>query len=169
MLRAATIATVVAVVLAAKGIGIKGLGAVALVGILIFIHESGHFLFAKACGVGVRVFSLGFGRRLFGIVHNGTDYRVSLIPAGGYVMMEGADPFQDGGDGSVDADSETAFMNKPVWQRLIIVAAGPVFNLILPVLVFGGLYMYGQPEIGTWVGYVQPDSPAYEAGLRDGV
>ena len=168
MLKAATIATAVAVVLAAKGIGIKGLGAVALVGILIFIHESGHFLFAKAFGVGVRVFSLGFGRRLFGIVHKGTDYRVSLIPAGGYVMMEGADPFQDGGDGNVDADSETAFMNKPVWQRLIIVAAGPVFNLILPVLVFGGLYMYGQPEIGTWVGHVQPDSPAYAAGLRDG-
>jgi regulator of sigma E protease len=162
------VAAVAAVVLAAKAVGVKGLAAVALVGILIFIHESGHFLFAKLFGVGVKVFSLGFGRRLFGIVYKGTDYRVSLLPAGGYVMMEGADPFQDGGEGQSDPDSKTAFMNKPVWQRLIIVAAGPVFNLILPVLVFGGLYMYGQPEIGTWVGGVRIDSPAWEAGLRPG-
>lgn len=149
-------------------IGPKALWAVLLVGALIFIHESGHFLFAKLFGVGVQVFSLGFGRRLFGVVYKGTDYRVSLIPAGGYVLMEGADPFQDGGDGDADPDSPTAFMNKPVWQRLIIVAAGPAFNLVLPILVFTGLYMGGQPQVAAWVGQVSYDSPAWQAGLRPG-
>ena len=145
----------------------KVVAALGLVAVLIFIHEFGHFVFAKVFGVGVRVFSLGFGRRLFGVVYKGTDYRLSLIPAGGYVMMEGADPFQDGGEGG-DADSPTAFMNKPVWQRLIIVAAGPAFNLVLPIVVFTALYMGGQPQVGAWVGQVRYDSPAWNVGLRPG-
>ena len=140
----------------------------ALVGILVFIHESGHFIFAKIFGVGVKVFSLGFGRRLFGVEWGGTDYRVSLIPAGGYVMMEGADPFQDGGDGDGDPDSPTSFMNKPVWQRLIIVAAGPAFNLLLPVVVFTALFMVGEPGAAPVLGQVDLYSPAQDAGLQVG-
>lgn len=140
----------------------------ALVGILVFIHESGHFLMAKLFGVGVQVFSLGFGRRLFGVEIGGTDYRVSMIPAGGYVMMEGADPFQDGGDGLSDPDSPTSFMNKPVWQRLIIVAAGPAFNLMLPVVVFTALFMIGEPGSAPIVGQVDTYSAAAEAGLQPG-
>ena len=140
----------------------------ALVGILVFIHESGHFIFAKIFGVGVKVFSLGFGRRLFGVEWGGTDYRVSLIPAGGYVMMEGADPFQDGGDGDSDPDSPTSFMNKPVWQRLIIVAAGPAFNLLLPVVVFTALFMVGEPGAAPVLGQVDLYSSAQEAGLQVG-
>lgn len=98
----------------------------------------------------------------------GTDYRVSLIPAGGYVMMEGADPFQDGGDGDSDPDSPTSFMNKPVWQRLIIVAAGPLFNLLLPVLVFTVLFMVGEPGAAPILGQVDLYSPAQDAGLQVG-
>ena len=138
-----------------------------LVAILIFIHEFGHFIVAKACGVGVPVFSLGFGRRLFGFVYKGTDYRVSLIPFGGYVRMEGADPFQDGGTGA-DSQSPSSFMAKPVWQRLLIVAAGPAMNLVLPVVVFSILYMAGQPQASTEIGRVDMDSAAWELGLRGG-
>ncbi len=144
------------------------LAALALVGILVFIHESGHFIFAKIFGVGVQVFSLGFGRRLFGVEWGGTDYRVSLIPAGGYVMMEGADPFQDGGDGDTASDSPTSFMNKPVWQRLIIVAAGPAFNLLLPVVVFTALFMVGEPGAAPVLGQVDLYSSAQDAGLQVG-
>lgn len=138
-----------------------------LVAILIFIHEFGHFIVAKMFKVGVPVFSLGFGRRLFGFVYKGTDYRVSLIPFGGYVRMDGADPFQDGGQGADTADPNS-FMNKPVWQRLLIVAAGPAMNLVLPVVVFSILYMAGQPQASTEIGRVDMDSVAWDAGLRHG-
>jgi regulator of sigma E protease len=146
----------------------KILAAVLLISILVVIHESGHFLFARLFGVGVKVFSIGFGRRQFGFKHKGTDYRVSLLPIGGYVLMEGADPFQDGGEGLDDPDSKTAFMNKPVWQRLIIVAAGPAFNLILPVLVFSGLFMAGEPDLLPVIGQVHHHSEAGRAGLASG-
>ncbi|MCB9764869.1 MAG: RIP metalloprotease RseP [Alphaproteobacteria bacterium] len=132
------------------------------------MHEFGHFVFAKLFGIGVKVFSLGFGRRVFGVVHNGTDYRVSLLPIGGYVLMEGADPFQDGGDPDADPSSPTSFLNKPVWQRLLVVSAGPVFNLMLPVVVFAALYVGGEPQVSTVVGQVRTDTPAAQAGLEVG-
>jgi regulator of sigma E protease len=132
------------------------------------VHETGHFIVAKLCGVGVKVFSLGFGRRVVGFVHNGTDYRLSLIPAGGYVLMEGADPFQDGGDVDADPDSTTHFMNKPVWQRLLIVAAGPAMNIVLPLVVFTILFIAGRPEVSTRIGQVDLDTPAWESGARGG-
>jgi regulator of sigma E protease len=142
--------------------------ALGMIGILVFIHEFGHFVFARVFGVGVHVFSLGFGRRLFGFHHNGTDYRVSMLPIGGYVMMEGADPFMDGGDGQDDPNSETAFLNKPVWQRLIIVAAGPAANLLLPVVVFSALYMAGEPQPAAVIGGVDLVSVSHDAGLKLG-
>ncbi|MCB9743255.1 MAG: RIP metalloprotease RseP [Alphaproteobacteria bacterium] len=149
-------------------VAIKFLAAVLLVGILIFIHESGHFFFAKVFGVGVKTFSLGFGRRVWGFVRGGTDYRLSLLPIGGYVLMEGADPFMDGGDDDFEPSSPTSFLNKPVWQRLIIVAAGPAFNLMLPIVVFTGLYMSGEPQELAVVGQVHQDTPAAAAGLLPG-
>lgn len=151
-----------------REVAISAIAAVVLVGTLIFFHELGHFLFAKLFGVGVKVFSLGFGRRVAGFFYKGTDYRLSLLPLGGYVMMEGADVFQDGGDLDADPESETSFQNKPVWQRLIIVAAGPAFNLILPVAVFTGLYLGGEPQFSAVVGQVYARSPAAEAGLQAG-
>jgi len=149
-------------------VGITGVvAAVALVSILVFIHEFGHFIFAKLFGVRVLVFSIGFGRRMFGFKHGGTDYRVCLLPIGGFVQMEGADPFMDGGE--VGAwESPGNFLKKPVWQRLIIVSAGPIFNLMLPVVVFTGLYMGGEPQQTSAVGTVVAGTPGLEAGVTPG-
>jgi regulator of sigma E protease len=136
---------------------------------LVFIHESGHFLVAKACGIQVKVFSFGFGRRLFGFEAGGTDYRVSLLPFGGYVQMAGADPFgtDESGEDELD-DPSRGFMRKPVWQRLLVVAAGPAFNLILPVVVFTGLYMLGEPQPAPVIGGIVAGSPASNTSLEAG-
>jgi len=145
------------------------LSAVVMIAVLVFIHELGHFLLAKACGVGVLVFSIGFGRRLFGIQIGDTDYRVSALPLGGYVRMAGADPFgYDDDDEQYLSDPESAYNRRPVWQRLLVMAAGPGFNLVLPVAVFTVLLMAGEPQPAPMVGQVQHDSPAFEAGVQPG-
>ena len=137
-----------------------------LISMLIFIHELGHFLFAKAFGVGVKSFSIGFGRRLVGFVHNGTDYKLCVLPFGGYVLMEGNDPFLDDEEMLEEKDSESSHLAKPIWQRLLIVAAGPLFNLLLPVVLFTGLYMTGEPRPAPVVGQVIHQSLAEEAGIQ---
>jgi regulator of sigma E protease len=138
-----------------------------MLGVLVVVHEFGHFLFAKLFGVGAPVFSVGIGPRLFGFVYKGTDYRVSAFPIGGYVQMAGSDPFGEGGEED-DCPKEENFMLKPIWQRLIIMAAGPVFNLILPVVVFTAILMLGQPQPASVVGSVLVDSAAEHAGFVDG-
>ena len=143
--------------------------AVALIAILVFIHELGHFLVAKACGVQVSVFSFGFGRRLAGFQWRGTDYRLSLLPVGGYVKMAGADPFgyaED--DGEELEDPSKAFLARPVWQRLAVLIAGPAFNLVLPVVVFTAVLMGGEPQQAAVLGGVEPGSVAEDAGLMAG-
>ena len=143
------------------------IGAAALlISILIFIHELGHFLFAKAFGVGVKSFSIGFGRRLFGFEHNGTDYKFCVLPFGGYVLMEGADPFLDDDEMEQEKSSQSSLLVKPVWQRLLIVAAGPFFNLLLPVVLFTGIFMSGEPLPAPVVGQVQHDSLGEKAGVQ---
>lgn len=145
------------------------LAAVGMVALLVFVHELGHFLVAKACRIHVPVFSIGFGRRLFGVRIGETDYRVSALPFGGYVRMAGAnfgDAIDDESEGPVDP--ETSFSRRPVWQRLLVVAAGPAFNLILPVVVFTALLMAGEPQPAAVIGAVEQGSPAEEAGLRPG-
>ena len=145
------------------------LAAVSLIAILVFIHEFGHFVVAKACGVHVIVFSIGFGRRIVGFQHGGTDYRLSLLPFGGYVKMAGADPFGYGEeDDDILDDPSRAFLRRPVWQRLLVVSAGPVFNLILPVVVFTVLLMAGEPQPAAVVGGVVRDSLAAQIDLRAG-
>jgi len=147
-------------------VDLVNIGAAALlISMLIFIHELGHFLFAKAFGVGVKSFSIGFGRRVFGFVRNGTDYKVCILPFGGYVLMEGADPFLDEDEMAEEKGSESSLLVKPIWQRLIIVAAGPIFNLLLPVVLFTGLYMSGEPRPAPVVGEIQNQSMAQEAGF----
>lgn len=145
------------------------LAALGMVALLVFVHELGHFLVAKACRIHVPVFSIGFGRRLFGVRIGETDYRVSALPFGGYVRMAGAnfgDAIDDESDGPVDP--ETSFSRRPVWQRLLVVAAGPSFNLILPVVVFTALLMAGEPQPAAVIGAVEQGSPAEEAGVRPG-
>ncbi|MSQ03390.1 MAG: RIP metalloprotease RseP [Myxococcales bacterium] len=146
------------------------LAVVAMVGVLVLIHESGHFLVARFFGVTVKVFSVGVGARAFGVRVGHTDYRVSWLPIGGYVRWAGADAFSDG---SVDEDGEPedargSFMAKPAWQRLLIVAAGPVTNLILPLFVFSALFLWGEPQWRADVGYVVPGSAAEVAGVQPG-
>lgn len=130
---------------------------------MIFIHEFGHFFFAKLFGIGVEQFSFGFGPRLFGIKVGDTDYRLNWIPLGGYVKMVGDDPFEE-----PDAMSEDSYLGQAVWKRLIVAGAGPAFNLILPIFLLSAVYMAGSPETIAWVGTLESDSVAAKAGLKEG-
>ena len=144
------------------------LAAIALIGILILIHEFGHFIVAKACGVHCEVFSIGFGRKIIGFRYGGTDYRIALLPFGGYVRMKGSDVFGDQPEDYTPEEDEDAFLNKPVWKRLLIVAAGPVFNLILPVVVFTMVFLGGEPQPEARIGTILPGSVAEEVGVEVG-
>lgn len=137
--------------------------ALVFLGILIFVHELGHFLVAKWAGVGVKVFSLGFGARLGGFKRGRTDYRVSLVPLGGYVRMVGESPNEE----VEPEDVAYSFRHKPVKWRAAIVAAGPLANLIFAILVFYLLLTgWGLTDLSTRVGQVQAGWPAAEAGLQ---
>lgn len=138
---------------------------VIVLGVLIFFHEFGHFLMARLFGVGVERFSLGFGPRLMGFQRGRTDYRLSAIPLGGYVKMVGEDP-----DEEIDeADIPESFTHQPVFSRILIVAAGPFFNLLLAVLIFYGLFqMSGVRWYKPVIGNVMPDMPAKAAGIVPG-
>ena len=138
---------------------------VIVLGILIFFHELGHFLVARVFGVGVEKFSLGFGPRIVGKTIGRTDYRLSLIPLGGYVKMVGEEP-----DAPLPPeDIPYAFNHKHVAKRSLIVAAGPLFNVLLAILIFtGGLYFSGLPSIRPVIRTVEKASPAQEAGLQTG-
>lgn len=133
-----------------------------VIGILIFIHELGHFLFAKRLGVGILKFSLGFGPKLAGKKKGETEYVISAFPLGGYVKMIGEDPTEESGD------PEKSFSMKPLPKRLAIVAAGPGFNFLLAVILFAALHMAGIPTLTTRVGEIMPDSPAMAAGILNG-
>jgi regulator of sigma E protease len=144
---------------------------IVVLGILVFIHEAGHFLAAKLFGVGVETFSLGFGKRLLGFRRGGTDYRVSLIPLGGYVKMVGELAGESAEDKGWPEDA--SFNVKTRWQRLIIMAAGPVMNIALAVLIYWGLFMVGSqvpdlPEGPPRVEAVAEGSAAAEAGIQTG-
>ena len=131
-------------------------------GLLIFFHELGHFLLARLFGVGVEKFSLGFGPRIAGFERGGTDYRLSAIPLGGYVKMVGEAP----GEEISQEKRPYSFTHKPVWQRMLIVAAGPFFNLLLAVLLFWGLFWsIGEFILDPVVGEVSTDAPAAVAGV----
>jgi regulator of sigma E protease len=136
---------------------------IVVLGILIFFHELGHFLVARLFGVGVEKFSLGFGPRIFGRTIGRTDYRVSLIPLGGYVKMVGDEP-----DAELPPEDEPySFTHKHVAKRSLIVAAGPLFNVLLAVIIFTAvLFFVGLPSIRPFIRSVDPDSPAFVSGLR---
>jgi regulator of sigma E protease len=138
-----------------------------LIGVMILIHELGHFWAARYFDVRVEVFSFGFGPRLFGFRKGETDYRFSAILFGGYVKMAGEQP------GDENADDPRGFLAKPRWQRMIVAFAGPVMNVILAVAVLTGLFMVKfqkvvEPAVSGVVGYVTPDSAAAKAGVKPG-
>ncbi len=139
---------------------------IVVLGILIFVHELGHFLFAKLFKVRVLKFSLGFGPKLIGRTMGETEYVISAFPLGGYVKMFGENPDEQEGAAS---DKEASFAHKSVWQRFLIILAGPLFNLLFSVLLFFLVFFFmGLPDSldTTRVGQVTPDSPAAAAGVQ---
>ncbi len=139
---------------------------VILLGVMILIHELGHFWAALAVGVKVETFSIGFGPRLFGFKRGDTDFRFSAILFGGYVRMLGEQP------GDAQAADPRSFQAKARWQRAIVIVAGPLMNVLLAIGLVTGLYMYAFPkQIDTTdptITALTPNSAAAEAGLETG-
>jgi len=147
---------------------------VAMLGVLVFVHEFGHFIVAKLCGVRVLKFSLGFGptigigRWKLAWIRNGTEYVVAIFPLGGFVKMLGENPDESEADPEVRAHPSETLGAKPVWQKLAIVFAGPVMNLLLPIAVFVVMLFVGIPRPLPVVGTVEIGSPAAQAGFHPG-
>ena len=134
---------------------------------IIVVHEAGHLLMAKAFGVRVLTFSVGFGKKLWGIKRGETEYRLSAVPLGGYVRLGGESP-ED-----VDPADPREFLNKPRWQRVLVYLAGPAANIILAIAVFAIVFMVGievmnLPDMPALIGNVEASSSAAQAGLRRG-
>jgi regulator of sigma E protease len=140
-------------------------------GLLIFIHELGHFLVAKAIGVGVERFSLGFGPRIWSVRRGETEYCVSIVPLGGYVKMtgeeaHGEDAIHPAAE-NLPIDPAKSFSTKPLWARALIVFAGPCMNFVLAAVIFSVVFAaVGVPVLPPTVGRVPVDSAAAQAGLR---
>jgi regulator of sigma E protease len=135
-----------------------------VLGVLIFVHELGHFLMAKKLKVGVITFSLGFGPKLLGKKIGETQYQISLVPLGGYVKMVGEEP----GEKIPPELLAKSFSTQPVSKRMGIVFAGPFFNFLFAVVAFAVAFMVGMPALLPEVGEVKPDYPAFKAGILKG-
>lgn len=144
-----------------------------VLGIIIFVHEFGHFITAKAFGMRVFIFSFGFGKRLIGFKRGDTDYRISLIPLGGYVKLEG-EPEDHLSENTENLGDGKDFTARPRWQKFLVYLAGPFMNAVLTIGVLTGLFMSGSGEVDATyfspavVGAVEPGSPAEAAGLAPG-
>lgn len=138
---------------------------VILLGLLVFVHELGHFLVARMCGVRVEVFSLGFGKKLISWKYGDTTYCVSLIPLGGFVKMFG----EQGSEHILtDEDKKVAYSHKTPWQRIAIVLAGPLMNFFFAVAVFSAIAQVGELTRAATVAAVKPGSEAARAGFKAG-
>ncbi|MCI0413794.1 RIP metalloprotease RseP, partial [bacterium] len=138
-----------------------------VIGVIIFIHESGHFSMAKFFKIPVAVFSLGFGPRLFGFKHKETEYKISAIPLGGYVKIHGME------DQEAAADDPNSFYNRPRYQRFLVLFMGVGFNFLLSIILITialnrGLEVPQSNVVDGTIGAVAPDSPAEKAGLLPG-
>lgn len=144
----------------------NSLAFVFVLGVMVLIHELGHFLAARYFDVRVESFSIGFGPRLFGFKRGPTDYKICALPLGGYVKMAG----EQFGEPTGDPDE---FLSKPRWQRLIVIAMGPIFNGVLAVALLMGLYMFHYETVAfleepAEIAAVEDDSPAKAAGVQPG-
>ena len=145
---------------------IKG---IILLGVLVFIHELGHFLTAKWLGVRVLKFSLGFGKKIVGRKRGETEYQIAAIPLGGYVKLLGESPDEE----VSESERSCSFTGQSVVRRMLIVVAGPVMNLLLALVIFPLVFMIGiqQPSFLSTkpvIGWIEPESPADEQGFRPG-
>lgn len=138
---------------------------VILLGILIFVHELGHFLVARFCNVRVEVFSLGFGKKILSYKRGDTVYCISLIPLGGFVKMFGE---QGSEHVLTDEDRKVAYSHKTPWQRIAIVLAGPLMNFFFAVAVFAGIAQVGEETRAAVIAAVTPGSAAAQIGLQAG-
>lgn len=138
------------------------IGAILAILVVIIIHEFGHFIVARMCGIHVEKFSIGFGRALFTKTgRSGTKYILAVLPLGGYVKMLG-DGLQD------TSDDPRAYVNKSVFKRMAVVLAGPVANFLLAIVIYMGIYTHGVRHIKPVIGPVRQGSIAAQAGLRTG-
>ncbi|WP_120952532.1 RIP metalloprotease RseP [Helicobacter sp. L8] len=133
------------------------LASIIALGFLIFFHELGHFLAARACGVGVEVFSIGFGRKLWAKRLGNTQYALSVIPLGGYVKLQ-ENPIE----------SPKSYPNQPLYKKLIILSMGPLFNLLLAFGIYLGVGLVGHTSLAPVVGALTPDMPAIKSGIKVG-
>ena len=149
---------------------------VVLLTVVVFVHEYGHYYFARKYGVGITDFSIGFGKEIFGLKDkNGTRWKFCLIPLGGYVKFFGdRNVFSQSEQEELlrkynENDRKKLFVTKPLYQRSLIVAAGPLANFILAILIFTFIYMFsGKDFTPAQISEVQENSPAYSAGLKNG-
>src|SRR3954467_13128115 len=140
---------------------------IVVLGLLVLIHEFGHFAAAKLFGVRVETFSIGFGKRLLGFRRGDTDYRLSVLPLGGYVKMSGENPLEP------STGDPAEFQSHPRWQRFVIALAGPFMNIAFAFALLTGIFMvhYEHPAYlakPAVLGGVFPGSPAEQAGLKQG-
>jgi len=129
--------------------------------VLVVVHEFGHLIVAKWTGVRVEKFSIGFGPVIFGRKFGETEFCVSLLPLGGFVKLAGESPEEVKGE-------PWEFNSKALWQKLLIVLAGPVMNAVLAFVIFWAIFIVGQPTLTTKIGRVLEGTPAQQAGLREG-
>ncbi|MFB3887094.1 MAG: RIP metalloprotease RseP [Thermodesulfobacteriota bacterium] len=140
------------------------LSTIIVLGILVFVHELGHFILAKSLGVGVLTFSLGFGKRLIGRKVGETQYQISAVPLGGFVKLIGENPEEE----VKEEDRHRSFSFQPIWKRVLIVSAGPFFNFFLAAVLFSSINLFGIPYSPSKLGEVSPGFPAEKAGLKKG-
>ena len=143
--------------------------------VVVFVHEMGHYLVGRWCGIGVQAFSIGFGPELFGFTdRHGTRWRLAAIPLGGYVKFVGdvgptSTPDAEALEGLSETERRTAFHLQPIWKRAATVFAGPFFNFLLTIAVFAVMFsLFGRFVAEPMVAEVRPDSPAAEAGILPG-
>jgi len=146
-----------------------------VLGLVVFVHEMGHYLVGRWCGVGVDAFALGFGPKLWGWTDSkGTEWKLCAVPLGGYVKFKGdlngaSVPDNELIDSFSEEERRQAFQFKPVWQRAAIVAAGPIANFLLALVIFSSTFMFiGRYVIDPVVDQVSAGSPAALAGIQSG-
>src|SRR5260221_5916528 len=143
-----------------QSLGFTLLSFALVISVVVFFHEMGHLLVGKAVGVKAVRFSIGFGPKLLSFERGETEYRLSLLPLGGYVKFAGDNPYEE----VAPEDRGRGFLEQPPWKRGLIAFAGPAANLVLAVIFYFAVFAAPHQDLLAQVGYVKPRSPAALAG-----